>query len=273
MKNRSRPKFHATSVLVCPDCNEPVRVGFGGTKNLDIHRTSKACQSRQGKPKRAGQSKVAQPDHDLRAFFKPRVPLNPPTVVAPPPINTDETSFSGLSKSLEIELGTLETHKRVKKTHEETPEETSSEMQVEMGAPLPKPLHIEAGKAPCPKGVELLNKLEAAVTRIPDNIPLATPAHRLSAFSVDPHAWVASLVQDPEEDFEGDWMILNSMLKTAFGWGESEMRANAKEMLNRGKHGLDGFIQFFKYFVLQRGLEGAMIEPKIDGLLGEIDNQ
>ena len=67
--------------------------------------------------------------------------------------------------------------------------------------------------------------------------------------------------------------MLNSMLKAAFGWGESEMLENVKGMLNRGQHGLEGFIQFFKYFVLQRGLEGAMIETKIDGLLGEIDNQ
>lgn len=67
-------------------------------------------------------------------------------------------------------------------------------------------------------------------------------------------------------------MVLNSMLKTAFGWGESEMQENAKEMVNRGKHGLDGFIQFFKYFVFRRGLEGALIETKFEGLLCEIDN-
>jgi hypothetical protein len=111
------------------------------------------------------------------------------------------------------------------------------------------------------------------VTRIPDNVPLATLAHRLSVFSVDPHSWVVGLEQDPEAEFEDDWMALNSMLKTAFGWGESEMRGNVKEMLNRGEYGLDGFIHFFKYFVLRQGLEGAMIEPKVDGLLCEIDNQ
>jgi hypothetical protein len=127
------------------------------------------------------------------------------------------------------------------------------------------------GKTPCRKGIELLSKLEAAMTRIPNDIPLATPTHRLSIFSADPHSCVASLEQDP--DFEGDWMLLNSMLKTAFGWGDSEMRENAKEMVNRGELGLDGFIHFFKYFVLQRGLEGALIEPKIDRLLGEIVNQ
>lgn len=250
-------------MLVCPDCNETVRVGFGGLKNLAIHRTSKGCQSKQAKklkrpPERRSKAKQ---DHDLRTFFKARVPLNPPTVVAPPPIQTDEMSFSGLSDTLELELGAPGTHKKVNDAH------------IEMGVSLKVPLAEAGGKPPCLKGVELLNKLEAAITRIPDDIPLATPAHRLSVFSIDPRSWVASLEQDPEADFENDWMILNSMLKTAFGWGESDMRANVKEMLNRGEHGLDGFIRFFKYFILQRGLEGALIEPKFEGLLCEIDNQ
>ncbi|KAH9010295.1 hypothetical protein EDB84DRAFT_1226273, partial [Lactarius hengduanensis] len=140
--------FHATSLLVCPDCSEPVRVGFGGEKNLAIHRTSKACQKKRLEkqnnknkgPKRAPERppRPNQPNHDLRAFFKPRVPLNPPTVVAPPLIHTDERSFKAL----------------------------------EMGAPL----QVEAGKTrkiPCQKGIELLSKLEAAATRIPNNVPLA----------------------------------------------------------------------------------------------------
>ena len=145
-----------------------------------------------------------------------------------------------------------------------------------MGAPLgtlPSVAGTLKTKNPCPKGVDLLNKLEAAATQIPNNVPLATPAHQLSIFSADPHSWVASLEEDPEVDLEDDWMVLNSMLKTAFGWGESDAQENVKGMLNRGKHGLDGFIQFFKYFVLQQGLEGVLIEPKIEGLLHEIEKQ
>ncbi|KAH9170291.1 hypothetical protein EDB89DRAFT_2190372 [Lactarius sanguifluus] len=260
-------KFHATSVLVCPDCNEGVCVGFGGKKNLAIHRTSKACQRKQQGtesskskgPKRAPERppKPDRPNHDLRTFFKPRVPLVPPTVVAPPLIHTDETSFSGLSDNLEVDLEVLETHARVPLA---TPPSTSGAGNTQ-------------GKTPCQKGIDLLNKLEAALTRIPDSVPLATSEHRLSIFSANPHSCVASLEQGPEVDLEDDWMVLNSMLKTAFGWGESEMRENTKEMLNRGAHGLDGLIQFLKYFVLQRGLEGAMIETKVNGLLCEIDNQ
>jgi hypothetical protein len=54
MSNRSGLKFHVTSVLVCPDCNETVRVGFRGKKNLAIHHTSKACQIVLKSPVRSG---------------------------------------------------------------------------------------------------------------------------------------------------------------------------------------------------------------------------
>ncbi|KAH9027883.1 hypothetical protein EDB85DRAFT_1892780 [Lactarius pseudohatsudake] len=276
-------KFHTTSKLICPDCNKTVCVGFGGKKNLDIHRTSKACQRKQGSkskgPKRAPERppKPDRPNHDLRTFFKPCVPLVPPTVVAPLPIHTDEASFSRLSDNLEV----LETHARMPRrkydqvhTGKETLEEEEDinvEMEVPLGAPPPTSAGKTQGKTPCRKGIELLNKLEAALMRIPNSVPLATSEHRLSTFSADPRSCVASPEQGSEVDSKDDWMVLNSMMKTVFGWGESEMQKNTKEMLNCSAHGLDGFIQFFKYFVLQRGLEGMMIETKVNGLLCEIE--
>ena len=97
--------------------------------------------------------------------------------------------------------------------------ETVEEIQVEMGAPLgtlPSVPGTLKTKNPCPKGVDLLNKLEATATQIPNNVPLATLAHQLSIFLADPCSWVASLEEDPEVDLEDNWMVLNSMLKTAF---------------------------------------------------------
>ena len=141
-------------------------------------------------------------------------------------------------------------------------EEPPVEVGVCLGAHLPIKATAVQGRTPCQKGIELLNKLEVAMTQIPDNVPLATLAHWLNIFSADLHSCVTRLGQGPEVDFEDD-----------FGWGESEMRESVKDMLNRGEHGLDSFVQFFKYFVLQQGLEGAMIEMKIVGLLCEIMNQ
>ena len=176
-------------------------------------------------------------------------------MIAPSLIHSDKTGFSD---NLESQVTLDETHQQV-----------ALEMVVQVGETCP----VDAGKIPCRKGIELLNKLKAAMTQIPNNIPLATPAHQLSVFSANPQSCVTSLGQGVEMDLEDDWVMFNSMLKTAFGWGESEMQENVKEMGNRGEHGLDGFIRFFKYFVLQRGLEGMLIEPKFDGLLHEINNR
>ncbi|KAH9018990.1 hypothetical protein EDB83DRAFT_2197664, partial [Lactarius deliciosus] len=70
--------FTFSSTLECPDCRKVVHVGTGGHKNLEAHRTSKPCRlaSQPKKPEKANQV--------LDSFFKPRVPLNPSTVSAPP---------------------------------------------------------------------------------------------------------------------------------------------------------------------------------------------
>jgi hypothetical protein len=62
------------------------------------------------------------------------------------------------------------------------------------------------------------------------------------------------------------------MLKSAFGWGEIEMAATIPEMLNHGEWGLDGFVKFMRFFVVERGLEGALFETKAEALIKKLDN-
>ena len=83
---------------------------------------------------------------------------------------------------------------------------------------------------------------------------------------MDPHSCVA-------EAGEEDWPIVNGMLKTVFGWGKAEMADAVPEMLNRGKQGLDGFIRFMTFFVMERGLEGVMFETKVKALVKELYNR
>jgi hypothetical protein len=194
-----------------------VRVGTEGHKNLETHRTSKACQ------KINQSNKTSKPHRLLDAFFKPQAPLNPSTVTAPPPIHVDDAGAKGsISESTKSKI--------------------------------------------CPRATQLLQDLEAATRRIPYEVPLATHEHSLSIFAADPHTCVA----EPGED---DWPILNRMLKTAFGWGEAEMAAAIPDMLNRGTLGLDGFIEFIRYFVNGRGLAGVLFETKVDALIKELGNR
>ena len=61
------------------------------------------------------------------------------------------------------------------------------------------------------------------------------------------------------------------MIKLAFGWGKSDMVAAVREMLNCGECGLDGFIHFIQFFVVERGLSGVLIETKVSALLKELE--
>ena len=87
----------------------------------------------------------------------------------------------------------------------------------------------------------------------------------LSVFAIDPCHCIA----EPGED---DWTILNTMLKSSFGWGEVEMAAAIPQMLKCGEYGLDGFIKFMMYFVVNRGLQGVMFEMKVEVLIRELDD-
>jgi hypothetical protein len=75
------------------------------------------------------------------------------------------------------------------------------------------------------KAVSLLQELEAAVKRIPPDVPSATPESQLNVFAVEPHTCIA----EPGED---DWFILNQLMKSSFAWGEREMAVAVPQMLN-----------------------------------------
>ncbi|KAN0131278.1 hypothetical protein V8E53_010982 [Lactarius tabidus] len=114
--------------------------------------------------------------------------------------------------------------------------------------------------------VKLLQDLEAAVERVPGDTPIVTAEHRLSTFAIDPH----TCITEPGED---DWLILNGMMKSSFRWGAEEMAAVVPCLLNRGAHGLDGFVQFMTFFIYERGLQGALFETKVEVILKEIEDQ
>lgn len=116
----------------------------------------------------------------------------------------------------------------------------------------------------CPQATALLKKLQDAIECIPSNVPLATNANPLSLFSGDPEG----CLPPPEDDeVDGDWPILNGMFKNAFGWGSEATDNRIPRMLSRGECGLDGFLRFLTFFVQEQGLQGGLIEPKVDSLV------
>ena len=131
---------------------------------------------------------------------------------------------------------------------------------------IPMPSSVEQGqKRGCRKGLQLLQDLETAMKQIPDDIPSVTPEDCLGVFAVEPSACVA-------ESEEEDWPIVNTMLKSSFGWGVAEMAAAVPQMLKCGEYRMDGFIKFMKYYIVERSLQGVMFETKVEVLIQELES-
>jgi hypothetical protein len=102
--------------------------------------------------------------------------------------------------------------------------------------------------------------------RIPNDILSMTPEDCLSVCAVEPSACVAKTEEE-------DWPILNAMFKSLFGWGEAEMATAIPQMLKHGKYGLDVFVRFMKYYVVQRSLQGVMFKMKVKALVKELEHR
>ncbi|KAF8220504.1 hypothetical protein L208DRAFT_1333436, partial [Tricholoma matsutake] len=79
-----------TSTLKCIDCKQDIQVGTAGSKNLEIHRGSKACRAEHERKAQAWRKPKEKRNRLLHAFFRPMAAVNPSTVSAPLPIHAPE---------------------------------------------------------------------------------------------------------------------------------------------------------------------------------------
>ncbi|KAG6909567.1 hypothetical protein DXG01_016815 [Tephrocybe rancida] len=169
------------SVLRCPECDEDVKVGTGGTKNLGIHRTSKACRAkRENKDKKQD---IKKSTRTILNFFQKSIPKNPSTVSAPPPI------LPGPLPKAHNSVLPAETH---------LPYNNAS---ITMALPV------------CQHAQDLLSLLDKTMGIITADTPSAGRDHPLALFSGDPAQ--AASIGSASEDCEN---VLNPMFHGAFGW-------------------------------------------------------
>jgi hypothetical protein len=62
--------------------------------------------------------------------------------------------------------------------------------------------------------------------------------------------------------------LLNGMMKSALGWGNER---NMEEIICRGAKGLDGLLNFVKYFVVKRGVSKGLFEGKLSHLMSALE--
>jgi hypothetical protein len=106
--------------------------------------------------------------------------------------------------------------------------------------------------------------LRTGARKLPLAIPDADETNPLAAFSGDPASYVGADVEAEEL-----WERLSSIFHGAFDYGGSP--ESRERMIQPGPQGIGGFCRFLEYFV-QRGLQGAMIELKVEQVLEALDS-
>ncbi|KAJ7183908.1 hypothetical protein C8R46DRAFT_1309168 [Mycena filopes] len=138
-------------------------------------------------------------------------------------------------------------------------------------APMPRknPAQVTARTAALPSSnlsphiLALLHQLRDKTRRLPLSTPEADETSPLAVFSNNPASYVGEAVEADRL-----WEELAPVFHKAFDYGRGpEERVS---MIQMGPHGLGGFLRFMEYFV-ERGLEGAMAELKLEQLLEAMD--
>ena len=212
-----------------------IKLGAGGSYNLQQHIDSAACHAAANKVTR----KPPKKDGTLLGFLQKKVPLVPskaPTlsnIHAPKILNSPNP-----------------------------PKLAPSSPSLTRASSIPSSSLPTQTQEPCTTAICLLDHLREKLNQIPTTEPEATETHRLASFAADAESYVLG---DPQDDWEN---VLNPMFHQAFGWGED---TTLQGLVQRGRYGLDGFVKFVGYFVELRGLEDGFIREKIEKLIEAID--
>lgn len=89
---------------------------------------------------------------------------------------------------------------------------------------------------------------------------MADTGHPLAKFSVDP---VGSIAEG-----EDAWEKINGPLNTLLQHSPESLQ----ELVQVGEMGLIGLHRYLEYFVVHHGIEGALIEMKLNHLIDAMDN-
>ncbi|KAJ7737509.1 hypothetical protein B0H16DRAFT_1762357 [Mycena metata] len=224
--------------LICPTCKQAVNVGSGGEANLKAnHQDKPPCLARKHQneldEKNGPKPEKKKPVFaSLQNFFTKPKKLVPSTVPTPLPLYGTPITPSHRSVPVDDNTGGGEP---------------------EISAPV----------RVCAEAQALLVVLKARLELIPAHAPLADASHPLAPFSHNPEDDVELNHRARDVDWE---QYIEPMMKRAFGWGNIQPEL-ALDYVRRGSYGLDGFLNFFRYFVEERGLRGHLITGYMEVLL------
>lgn len=234
----------------CPECHQRIGAGVAGMSNLVRHMESKNCKELARKFKAKQRKGMAEKQQTLVKSYFTAPSKVPPTVSAPLRIHsTMATTVPGPASKSADNLIPQSIPQSISASLVDTVQDIDSQSS-SLGS-----------SQSCPIGMACLAKLRARIIDIDANltIPEAGETHELAAFSGDPTGCVP--------DGEDAWETWDGPLNTLLQREPSDLR----KLIVRGEKGLAGLHQFLLYLVTNHGIQGALIEGKIDRLIAAMD--
>ena len=214
----------------CPDCGTRIHCGTVGLVNLEKrHRGKKICL--ETKAKRDKNMKTKKNGTLLSFFNQPKTSLVPSTIPAIQPV---------LSPALPQEENTPNTETAV------VAQQDGKQGRV----PIIKRLRVSP----------FVEKLTDLATKLPHTIPEASDNDKLSEFGQDPANFDDNTI-NRDDLWEEE---INPRLKRVLGWGTE---GSMKELIRRGKKGVEGLAMYVGYFVEERGVNESLFEGKLSHLM------
>ena len=120
----------------------------------------------------------------------------------------------------------------------------------------------------CFLGWDIINRLQVAAQRIGLNIPIAEEGNEISAYAgkENAEAHCAGVLNNDEI-----WEKINPGLDRLLGFGRS--MDDIRSLIRRGPKGIDGFCEYLEYLIVEKGLNGHLIEGKISVLIDAIGKE
>ena len=220
--------------VVCPECGTLVKCGTSGLANFEkCYHGTITCKAAKENLKQNKGKK----DGSIISFLKPQPTAVPSTVSNSTPIHSH----------------------RLAPAMEDDP-------FISMNLPGAED-HVSTSKhIPTPIMSSFIKQFHTLVKGLPASIPEALETNKLAIFGGNPKAF-----NDPAASADELWeMGLNNVLKSALGWGlEGDMDA----IIQRGKWGLDGLLDFVVYFVEERGVSEGLFEGKLGPLMEKLEKK
>ena len=118
--------------------------------------------------------------------------------------------------------------------------------------------HVPAIKQP--RVSSFVEKLTDLATKLPPTIPEGSDNDKLAEFGQDPANFDNKAI-DHDDLWEEE---INPRLKHVLGWGTE---GSMKELIRRGRKGVEGLAMYVGYFVEERGVNESLFEGKLSHLM------